>query len=138
MYISNWFVAESHRLSNRTGNPQRVYNAMRHTIRTTIKMLKAISVLDLFNKLVQNQMALTNVKRTAYKLCKGLKEDKSRIIANQIMKWKLQDANKQVKHMKWMHTKVLRENEKRTTTKLRRINEKQQQQFQKEKTKMMQ
>ena len=112
MKCSNGFMAEAYRLSQSTSNPQRVYTAIRHTMRMTIRLLQASSVVNLLERLINRGLSTTPVATMCRNACRGLSDEKPRIIGAQLMKWKVIDARSVLKHRKRENTKVWRENEK--------------------------
>ena len=111
MRSSNHFLAQAYRLSESTRNPQRVYNAMRRAMNDTIKLLKAVYVMDLLDTIVNRGLVLSTVSGQCRKLCRGLRGDKHKVISSQLMSWKLQDAKRVLRETKRSHTQIWREEE---------------------------
>ena len=107
--ISNRFMVDAYRLSNSTRNPQRAIKTMRRSMNSTIRLLKAIYVVDLLEKMTKRGLVLSSVMKMARGMCSGLKGDKAKLIADMIMQWKLQDANRVLKEKKRENTRIWRE-----------------------------
>ena len=115
MKCSNGFLKSAIRLSEFTRNPHRVYNVMRHTMNSTIKLLKANNVLNLMRGLVHRGLVLTPVMAMTENLCKSMRGGGGRrpkILAERVMRWKLWDAERVVKEQKEFNTRNWRECEK--------------------------
>ena len=111
MKYSNKFGEAALRLSNRSRNPQRALFSMRRTMKDTISLLQSIYVLDLLTCLRGRGLAVNAVTDLSKRLCIGLGENRHKKIGEQVMRWKIDDARKQVKMRKERHTKLWREEE---------------------------
>ena len=109
MKVSNQFMAQAYCLSNSTRNPQRVMTAMRRAMHDTVSLLKAIYVCDLLERLISRGLVLTGLSSMSKRTCRGLKGDKHKRIADQVMEWKYQDAKRVLKERKLCHTRMWRE-----------------------------
>ena len=67
---SNAYVNDIKRLSRWSSNPARAFNIMRHVINTTIRLLRAEYVVDLFDELIHRDVPLRSVKVDSDRLCK--------------------------------------------------------------------
>ena len=74
----------------------------------TLRLLKAISVLDMFIVMEKKDLVLTTVQHQCESMCRGLRGDKKATLARTIMKWKLSDAKRVVKEHKYSHTHAWR------------------------------
>ena len=104
MKISSHYIALARRLSCVTSSPQRAFLVMRQAMQDTLRLLKAISVLDMFIVLVRRDLVLTTVRHQCASMCRGLQGDKEATLARMIMKWKMADAKRVVKERKYLHT----------------------------------
>ena len=111
MLYSNEFKEKALRLSNQSRNPQRAWESMRRTIKDTLSLLQAVYVLDLLTCLRGRGLAVNAVSDLSRKLCTGLQRERHRTIGDLVMKWKIDDARKQVKQRKERHTRLWREEE---------------------------
>ena len=111
MLYSNEFKEKALRLSNQSRNPQRAWESMRRTIKDTLSLLQAVYVLDLLTCLRGRGLAVNAVSDLSRKLCTGLQRERHKTIGDLVMKWKIDDARKQVKQRKERHTRLWREEE---------------------------
>ena len=115
MKCSNVFLQQAKRLSQCTSNPERIYKLMRHTMNDTIKLLKAINVLDMMRGMNNRGLVLPRVMDQTRNMCKGMRYgggEKPRIMAQQLMKWKQTDSWRVLREQKERSTKVWRDSEK--------------------------
>ena len=81
----------------------------------TIKLLKAINVLDMMRGMNNRGLVLPRVMDQTRNVCKGMRNgggEKPRIMAQQVMKWKQTDSWRVVREQKERSTKVWRDSEK--------------------------
>ena len=109
---SNAYVNDIKRLSRWSSNPARAFNIMRHVINTTIRLLRAEYVVDLFDELIHRDVPLRSVKVDSDRLCKQLPSRRSHDTAMRVMRWRRKDAVNVLIHEKKENTKVWRESER--------------------------
>ena len=75
------------------------------------KKITDLPTLMFFGMLPETQVFFFGLMALSNKLCSGLSIEKAKMIGNQIMKWKMNDARSVLKQHKRSHTKIWRENE---------------------------
>ena len=92
MRCSNTFLASANGLSEDSGNPGRVLEAMRHTVMQTMKLQHVCYVADLLGDLLQRRTPLPSVCNLCSRLCAKLPERRVVTGMKMVMKWKLKDS----------------------------------------------
>ena len=107
--LSNACLAETHYLSTMSRNPTRALSAMRRITRQTVRLLKAESVVDMFEKLNSKKIPLRSVQLQSKKMCTGLQQARVEELAHKVMNWKYADAKNTLREEKKRNTREKRE-----------------------------
>ena len=97
--ISNTFLGAIYNISRNCENPEWVDSTMRHVMIKTVTKCKMICMTDLYNLLLRNKLATTEVNQVCAKLCNKLPVSKKQSLTNTVMKWKLEDTRNTTKIM---------------------------------------
>ena len=109
MKLTNSFMVSSRILSNRTPNPAMVFETMKRTMTSSMKLLKERYVFDLFTVLCKKKIGTNAMENHCRRVCSGLSRGRQRSTLERIMKWRLQDARSRMNDAKRENTRVWRE-----------------------------
>ena len=82
---------------------------MRRITRQTVRLLKAESVVDMFEKLNSKKIPLRSVQLQSKKMCTGLHQARVEELAHKVMNWKYTDAKNTLREEKKRNTREKRE-----------------------------
>ena len=108
VFISNQCIDAITAISRDSVNPGGSYNSMRRTIQSSIRLLKAESVVELISNLIYRNVPLRQVKNSCESVCDGLPYSKVRELISKVMHWKLCDAKTKLCEIKRDNTREWR------------------------------
>ena len=109
MRFTNSFLASTTELSRQCTNPERVFEAMKRTMRQSMHLQHARYVFDLFTCLQRKHIGTTNVMTLSNRICNKLPKRRSATLTGIIIKWKVTDAVNEMRKAKYENTMTWRE-----------------------------
>ena len=109
MNFTNTFLASTNQISYESTNPEKAKETMKRAMKATIKLQQARYILDLFQQLKRKQIGTTTVEELSKRMCRRLPQKRRRTLVDIIIKWKIEDARKNLNSIRYANTKTWRE-----------------------------
>ena len=108
--LSNSFLALSKKTVQKYDKPGKVLEAMRHTIRQSIKLLPNRYVVDFIRELIKARIGTSSVESQYETICSTLPRRRKVTMVNRVMKWKMDDARRCLCETWYVNTVECRKN----------------------------
>jgi hypothetical protein len=107
--ISNSFLASATYLSTMSANPEMVLEAIKRTMGRALKLQHSKYVVKLFISLKNKKIGTSSVESLCKRTCRGLPNKRVRSMVQQVMMWRLKDAENQLRSDRYSNTIIWRE-----------------------------
>ena len=108
MHLTSSFLTSSNQLSLLSTRPNVVNEAMKRAMEVTLKLIHARYVVDLFRSLSKLRIGTTKIEGLCRKVCDHLPRSKASILTSTVIRWKLQDAQRNLRKARSDNTRSWR------------------------------
>lgn len=104
--LSNRCLAEAQQISSECTNTESVYQAIKHTLERTIKLIRSRSIFQLMKQLRFNRIGTEDVENLVRRINEKFTRSRHRQLVCTVMDLKVQDARKSYEHERYLNTRA--------------------------------
>ena len=108
--LSNSFLASTKKIVQKYDKPGEVLEAMRHTMRQSIKLLRPRYVVSFMRELIKARIGTGPLGTQCETICLALPQRKKLAMVNRVMQWKMDDARRCLRETRYVNTVEWRKN----------------------------